>query len=90
MDKVNEKSGDSVIHEKANVYERESFLRAKAAWQLIGAGRSTFYALQNPQYKQYDKSFPAPYKIGARARVWSTVELMAWVESRPALPEGRV
>lgn len=61
------------------------FLRAQVAAGQLGLSKSTFYAVQDPGSDQYDQTFPRPYQLTARTKVWSCAELMEWVESRKVL-----
>lgn len=66
-------------------------LRAKGVWEYLGISRSSFYAMQNPGCIQYDKTFPAPYQIAKRVKVWSLAEIAEWVSKREVVrPEGGV
>lgn len=72
--------------------EREGYLRPKDAWTLLGIGRSSFYAMQQEGSSQFEASFPKPYQLSGRTKVWSKSELVDWVESRAvtALSAGGV
>lgn len=66
-----------------NVPRKEDrHVRAKGVWEYLGIGRSSFYALQNPNCKQFDVTFPAPYQISKRSKVWSLAEVAEWVRQR--------
>lgn len=66
-------------------------MRAKEVWEYLGIGKSSFYAMQNPTCRQYDDTFPAPYQIAKRVKVWSLAEVAEWVSKREvARPEGGV
>ena len=66
------------------------FRQAKPSYEFIGVGRSTFFALQKPGTDQFDETFPKPYTLSGRLKVWSVAELSAWVESRAVSSKGRV
>lgn len=66
----------------------EGYLRPKDAWMLLGIGRSSFYAMQQEGSPQFVESFPKPYQISGRTKVWSKSELIAWVESRAVSAQG--
>lgn len=49
---------------------------------FTGMKKSTLWAIQDPSASQYDPSFPPSYQLTARTKVWKTVEVLAWIESK--------
>lgn len=66
----------------------EGYLRPKDAWNFLGIGRSSFYAMQQKGSNQFVESFPKPYLLSGRTKVWSKAELISWVESRQVTNQG--
>ncbi|GGA14196.1 helix-turn-helix transcriptional regulator [Dyella caseinilytica] len=67
---------------------RRQAVRAKAACEIVGLGRSNFFARQNPKDSAWDPTFPRSFKLGATPHsptVWFVDELEAWLEQRAAL-----
>jgi len=54
-----------------------ALIRRRQVETLVQLSRSTIYAAVKAQ------TFPAPYRIGARAVAWKLSELEAWLEARP-------
>ncbi len=66
---------------------RRRVARAKEAIQIVGLGRSTFFARQNMKDASWDSTFPRSFKLGSSPRsptVWFVDELEAWLVSRAA------
>lgn len=62
-------------------------VRAKAAYEIVGLGRSNFFARQNPKDAAWDPTFPRSFKLGTTPNsptVWFVDELEAWLEQRAA------
>ena len=54
-----------------------ALLRRRQVEQLVGLSRSSIYAAVR------SLTFPAPYRIGARAVAWKLSELETWLADRP-------
>lgn len=54
----------------------ETILRFKALSERVGLKRTTIY------HKINQGDFPAPVKLGERARGWKVSEVEAWIASR--------
>jgi predicted DNA-binding transcriptional regulator AlpA len=66
---------------------RRRAARAKEAIQIVGLGRSSFFARQNVKDAAWDSTFPRSFKLGSSPRsptVWFVDELEAWLASRAA------
>lgn len=61
------------------------FLRFGDLLALTGLSKSTLFSLQDPDSDQFDASMPAPYQLTARTKLWKTVEVLAWIESRAVM-----
>lgn len=57
----------------------DTALRIQEVCKTIGLSRSSVYGKLNPRSVQYDKNFPKPFKIGAKAIAWSKVDIMNWL-----------
>lgn len=57
-------------------------LRIREVCALTGLSRSSLYAKLSPRYKQYDKTFPRPFKLGASAVGWNQAAVIAWIKAR--------
>jgi prophage regulatory protein len=55
----------------------QALIRRRQVEQLVQLSRSTIYAAIK------DQSFPAPYRIGARAVAWRVADIEAWLAARP-------
>ena len=55
----------------------KTFIRRRQVEQLVQLSRSTIYAAVK------NCTFPAPYRIGARAVAWRVSEVESWLEARP-------
>lgn len=54
-----------------------ALIRRRQVEQLVQLSRSTIYAAIKEQ------TFPAPYRIGARAVAWRVADIEKWLEARP-------
>jgi len=64
-----------------------SAVRAKEATQIVGLGRSSFFARQNIKDAAWDPTFPRSFKLGSSPRsptVYFVDELETWLEARAA------
>jgi len=50
---------------------------------LLGISKSTRYARQNPNSKQYDPSWPLPVKLSERSTGYLVSEIETWLAARP-------
>jgi len=68
-------------HMTANVahqaHAEGALIRRRQVEQLVQLSRSTIYAAVR------NKTFPPPYRIGARAVAWRVAEVEQWLEARP-------
>ncbi len=55
----------------------KALIRRRQVEQLVQLSRSTIYAAVKSQ------TFPAPYRIGARAVAWRVSEVEQWLAGRP-------
>ena len=55
----------------------KALIRRRQVEQLVQLSRSTIYAAVKSQ------TFPAPYRIGARAVAWLVSDVERWLEARP-------
>jgi len=55
----------------------DGYLRLPEVISITGLGRSSIYR------GVASRSFPSPYKLGARAVGWLRSEVIAWLMSRP-------
>ena len=55
----------------------KALIRRRQVEQLVQLSRSTIYAAVKSQ------TFPAPYRIGARAVAWRVSEVEQWLAARP-------
>jgi prophage regulatory protein len=64
---------------------KDRFVRIKTVVEMIGMSRSSVWRLS-----QEDDSFPKPIRIGKRMTVWSSNELLSWMERKKTLtaPSG--
>ena len=57
--------------------DAKGMLRRPQVEELVRLSRSSIYeAVRN-------QTFPAPYKIGARAVAWRQTDVEAWLDARP-------
>ena len=54
----------------------KALIRRRQVEQLVQMSRSTIYAAVK------NRTFPAPYRIGARAVAWRVSEVESWLEAR--------
>lgn len=57
-------------------------LRIKQVCALTGISRSSLYAKLSPSCKQYDETFPRPFKLGASAVGWNQADVIDWIKAR--------
>lgn len=57
-------------------------LRAKALARYLGIGVSTLYDWLKPTSKRYDKTFPKPLALGARAKGWRVSDIEQWLKTK--------
>jgi prophage regulatory protein len=55
-------------------------LRVHQVCALTGLSRSSLYAKMSPRCKQYDNTFPRPFKLGASAVGWNRAAVIAWIK----------
>jgi prophage regulatory protein len=55
----------------------KALIRRRQVEQLVQLSRSSIYAAVK------NRTFPPPYRIGARAVAWKQSEVLAWLEARP-------
>lgn len=51
--------------------------------QLFNMGRSSIYALMQPEHKSYDKTFPRSVKLGSSKTMWRYEEIVEWISNLP-------
>lgn len=57
-------------------------LRMKQMRLRVGLGRSSIYAMMNPNSRYYDPSYPRPIRISAKAVGWLESEITDWIATR--------
>ena len=66
---------------KSNTFRQapsdKALMRRRQVEQLVQLSRSSIYAAVK------NRTFPAPYRIGARAVAWRLADIEAWLEARP-------
>lgn len=77
---------------------QRAHIRFSELMALTGMKKSTLWAIQDTSASQYDPTFPSCYQLTARTKVWRTLEVLAWIESKqvvrvstssPALKHGK-
>lgn len=61
-----------------------AILRLKQVQLRVGLGRSSIYALMNPQSPYHDANFPQSIRISAKAIGWLESEISDWIAMRVA------
>ncbi|AWM79066.1 hypothetical protein DKL61_01115 [Gammaproteobacteria bacterium ESL0073] len=64
-----------------------TILRAKALARYLGIGVSTLYDWLKPTSKRYDKTFPKPLSLGARAKGWRVSDIEQWLKAKQPKPD---
>lgn len=57
-------------------------LRIAMVCQKSGLSRTTVYEKINPRSRSFDKTFPRPVALGARAVGWLSTALDEWIATR--------
>jgi len=57
-------------------------LRIKQVCALTGLSRSSLYAKISRNCKQFDSSFPRPFKLGASAVGWNQAAVITWIKQQ--------
>jgi len=57
-------------------------IRRKEVEVITGLSRSTIYDRMNSKSPRYDKTFPTPISLGARAVGWYETDILNWLASR--------
>ncbi|MGO4685798.1 helix-turn-helix transcriptional regulator [Hyphomicrobium sp. 2TAF46] len=65
------------MRSETTIHHPERLLRARAVYERLGVGRSTFYALVR------SGEFPAPVRISEQAVGWLESNVNAWIQNRP-------
>lgn len=59
--------------------EPNRLIRRRELEGLTGLSRSAIYEKMSESSSRYDKSFPKPVRIGARAIAWRLADVHAWI-----------
>lgn len=83
-------TGQPVISDDALALPLRPHIRFIELMALTGMKKSTLWAIQDPSASQYDPSFPSCYRLTSRTKIWKTVDVLAWIQSKQVSRAGAV